>query len=73
MAYPYGDGVEEPWHFRTDNVRRMILEALSTAQDAVPAGTGVFEVEILVAVNHLRHAAAELERSLLEQKYGANR
>jgi hypothetical protein len=66
-----GEASEEPWAFPTTNVRIMIQEAFDVAIKAMSSSEGVTEVEVLIAVNNLRHAAAELERSLLEKKYGA--
>ena len=62
-----------PWVFPTINVRELIQKSLEIAWEASPGSCGVSEVDILVAVNNLRHAAAELERSLLEEKYGVSR
>lgn len=62
-----------PWRFETRNVKSLIQEALEIAFEASPGSCGVSEVDVLVAVNNLRHAAAELERSALEMKYGVRR
>lgn len=64
---------EEPWNFVTSNVRMMINEANEIAYQAVPGSAGVTEPELMIAINDLRHAADELERNLLEKKFGARR
>jgi hypothetical protein len=51
----------------------MIQEAFDISIKAMSSSEGVSEPEVLIAINNLRHAADELERSLLEKKYGATR
>lgn len=68
-----GIASEEPWNFVTANVRDMITEALEVALRAVPGNVGVTGPDLLIAINDLRHAADELERSLLEKTFGAKR
>lgn len=64
-----------PWKFETTNVLNMIKEARFIAAKASidSISKGVNEIELLVAANNLRHAADELERSLIEMKYGVRR
>jgi hypothetical protein len=73
MAVYTGMASEEPWNFVTTNVQDMINEALEIAFQAVPGSAGVTGPELLIAINDLRHAADELERSLLEKTFGAKR
>lgn len=63
----------EPWNFPTPNVRMMLRDSMATAEKASPGNPGCTEEELLVAINDLRHAADELERSHLEMAYGVKR
>lgn len=73
MAVYTGVAAEEPWNFVTTNVREMLAEAVAVAFQAELDRSGVTEPQLLIAINHLRHAADELERSRLEMKYGVKR
>lgn len=69
-----GERVKEPWVFPVTNVKKMLEEA-RTIVDAVNDENvgGIFEYELEVAINNLRHCADELERSQLEMRYNIRR
>lgn len=73
LPVPVGTRVVEPWNFPTSNVRTMVGEAFETARRASPGHEGVREWELAAAINDLRHAADELERSMLEMKFNVRR
>lgn len=64
---------KEPWTFEVTNVKNMLSEATELVWLAAPGSSGISGIELMVAINNLKHAADELERSYLEMRYGVRR
>lgn len=64
---------QEPWTFEVTNVKNMLNEATEIIWMASPGSDGVSRLELMVAINNLKHAADELERSYLEMRFGVRR
>lgn len=73
MSLERGMAKPEPWIFPTFNVRKMLAEANEIIERASDPDQGCWDFELMVAINHLHHAAAELQRDRLVMTHGVKR